>query len=168
MVLVKLEQMSAPLVPSPLDYVGRRRFAFYPPIAHPDPNEWLLGVGSRTEIQIVNACTGGEVWIPWQYIGAVSETNSPLLLVGLTVALDFRGETVRPRTKRVIEMPVCSLAANDSEPHSRPPQTCPADVTQIRLDSHAGSLLNRAVATTCIGALVVALLASLIAAAASS
>ena len=80
--------MSAPLVPSPLDYIGRRRFAFYPPIKNFEPNEWMLGTGSWTEVQIVNSRTGIEIWIPRQYIGAVSESSGVLLIVGLRKELE--------------------------------------------------------------------------------
>jgi hypothetical protein len=155
--------MSAPLVPSPLDYVGRRKFAFYPPIAHPDPNEWMLGTGSRSEVQVVNARTGREIWISRQYIGAVSETSSPLLIVGLTKALKFREGTVEPRVKRVIEMPPAPRpqAENSVGLSHRPSH--PASVTAIRLESRSDSALNKAMIFTFISAIVVALVAALVA-----
>ncbi|MBV8866195.1 MAG: hypothetical protein JO210_12445 [Acidobacteriaceae bacterium] len=153
--------MSAPLTPSPLDYVGRRRFAFYPPIAHIDPNEWLLGVGDRSEVQVVNAQTGREIWVSRQYIGAVSETSSPLLIVGLTKALDFRGGSVEPRVKQIIEMP--PAAGIEEEAINRSPT--PASVVEIRLESRADSAFNKAVLATCICAIVLALLAGLVTAA---
>ncbi len=156
--------MSAPLLPSPLDYVGRRRFAFYPPIAHPDPNEWLVGGGSHAEIQVVNARTGHEIWISRQYIGAVSETSSPLLVVGLTKALTFREGAVEPKVKRVIEMPVSAATGEGSLPKASL-RSHPAPVIEIRLESKSDSALNKAMISTCIGAIVVALLAALIAAA---
>ena len=57
-------------MPSPLDYIGPRRFAFYPAIRNADPNEWILGTGSRSEVQVINAQTGREIWVPRQHIGA--------------------------------------------------------------------------------------------------
>lgn len=116
--------MSAPLVPSPLDYVGRRPFAFYPPIRNAHPNAWVIGTSAWTEVQVVNARDGYELWIPRQYIGAVSESDSPLLIVGLTKELDFRNGTLAPRVKRVIEMPHAPEANQQPEQdppgHSRP------------------------------------------------
>ena len=113
-------------MPSPLDYIGRRRFAFYPPIEHADPNEWRFGVGRRSEVQVVNFQTGREIWIPRQYIGAVSETAVPLLIVGLTKALEFREGALKPRIKRVIEMPPPSQEHFGFEPFSpAPPQMAP-------------------------------------------
>ncbi|HEY6986917.1 MAG TPA: hypothetical protein VH369_00960 [Bryobacteraceae bacterium] len=151
--------MSAPLLPSPLDYVGHRRFAFYPPIAHPEPNEWVLGLGARAEVQVVNARTGTEIWIARQYIGAVSETSTSLI-VGLTQALDVREGSVEPKVKQVIQMPASKA---DRLPRRQPSK--PAAVVEIRLESRSKSPLSRVLITTCTGAIVVALLAALITAA---
>jgi hypothetical protein len=152
--------MSAPLLPSPLDYVGRRKFVFYPPIAHPDPNEWMLGTGSRSQVQVVNACTGREIWISRQYIGAVSETSSPLLIVGLTKSLRFREGTVEPRVKRVIEMPPAPRSQPENRFGSSPRNSAPASVTAIRLEPRSDSALNKAMIVTFVSAVVVALVAA--------
>jgi hypothetical protein len=154
--------MSAPLVPSPLDYVGRRRFAFYPAIAHPDPNEWMLGTSSRSEVQVVNACTGREIWISRQYIGAVSETSSPLLIVGLTKSLAFREGAIEPKVKGVIEMPPVSRSQAESPPGALPRHSAPASVTAIRLEPRVDSALNKAMFFTFLGAVLVALVAAAI------
>jgi hypothetical protein len=151
--------MPAPLVPSPLDYVGRRRFAFYPPIAHPDPNEWVLGVGARSEVQVVNAHTGREIWVSRQYIGAVSETSTSLI-VGLTQALDARAGSVEPKFRQVIQMP--SRPGNRLTKNSSGKR---ANVVEIRLSTTSKGLLNRALLRTCTCAIVLALLAALVTAA---
>ena|SRR6185312_1666135 len=160
--------MSAPLVPSPLDYVGRRPFAFYPAIKNTEPNEWLLGTGSWSEVQVVNARTGSELWVPRQYIGAVSETDGPLLIVGVTKDLEFHEGTVEPCVKRVIEMPHVEAAegGTDSRPEHTRRNDGPAPVVGIRLAERGDSSMNKAFATLAIGALVVCLLAALVAAAA--
>ena len=158
--------MSAPLVPSPLDYIGRRRFAFYPAIAHSDPNEWLLGTGSRTEVQVINAQTGQEIWVSRQYIGAVSETADLFLLVGLTQTLKNRSGSAEPSVKRVIEMPATRNESLKPPRIERSlPRLTPAPVVQIRLEQKPESPFNKALFTTCIGALVVILVAALITAA---
>lgn len=156
--------MSAPPLPSPLDYIGLRRFAFYPPIAHPDPNEWVLGIGARSEVQVVNVYSGRELWIPRQYIGAVSETNSSVLVVGLTKALRFREGTIEPQVKQVIQMPSVERKPALLGAHA-PYPLHGAPVVAIRLESKSASALNKALMGTCTGAVVMALLAALIAAA---
>ncbi|MDQ2711967.1 MAG: hypothetical protein M3Y24_06990 [Acidobacteriota bacterium] len=153
--------MSAPPVPSPLDYVGYRRFAFYPPIVHPDPNDWRVGSSSRSAVQVVNVQTGSELWISRQYIGAVSETDSSLI-VGLTKALDARAGTIEPRVKRVIEMPSISSASNRLTERNASGGSLRAPVIQIRLESPGHSVLNKALVITCAAAIVLALLAALI------
>jgi hypothetical protein len=160
--LVTLGKVSAPFLPSPLDYVGRRRFAFYPPIAHPDPNEWLLGQGGRSEVQVVNARTGREIWVSRQYIGAVSETSSPLLVVGLTKALQISAGNVEPKVKRVIEMPARREA---SKLRAFAANASPAPVVEISLEPRARSAMNKALLTACTAAIVLALLAALVTAA---
>ncbi len=153
--------MGAPLMPSPLDYVGRRRFAFYPPIKNAEPNEWILGASAWSEVQVVNSCTGREIWIPRQYIGAVSDAHGSVLIVGLTKELEHRAGALGPRIKRVIEMP---HADEDSEKpfldtsRRRPG---PAPIIGIRLEPREDSSMNKALATLGIGALM-SLLAALI------
>ncbi|MGA7411524.1 MAG: hypothetical protein WBW33_13665, partial [Bryobacteraceae bacterium] len=61
--------MSAPLMPPLLEEVGRRRFAFYPPIANAEPNEWQLRGATRTEVNAINIRTELEIWIPRHYLG---------------------------------------------------------------------------------------------------
>ena len=129
--------MSAPLVPSPLDFIGRGRFAFYPPLALADPNTWILGASSWSEVQVINAKTGREIWVPRRYIGAVSD-NHEALVVGLTQPLDMRKGKLVPRANcRVIEMP---LPLN-SEPR---PHESPAPVIGIRLEQKATSTFQSA------------------------
>src|ERR1700734_699342 len=106
--------MSAPLVPSPLDYIGRKRFAFYPAIRHADPNSWILGASSWSEVQVINAQTGRELWIPRRYVGAVSD-NHDALIVGLTQHVDLRdGEVVPCGDRRVIQMPLPRVSCGGS------------------------------------------------------
>jgi hypothetical protein len=146
--------MAAPLVPSPLDCIGRKRFAFYPPIENSGPNEWLLGSASRSEVQAVNAYTGAEIWISRQYIGAVSD-HTDVLTVGLRKALAFREGVLEPRVKRVIEMP---RVATDRFQVRR--QQGPAAVVAIRLDDGRKSSATKAVVGVAVTALVIALLAA--------
>jgi hypothetical protein len=149
--------MSA-LVPSPLDYIGGRRFVFYPAIKNADPNEWRLGAGARAEVQVVNAKTGRELWVPRQYIGAVSDSNDSLLIVGLRKELDFRAGSLEPRVKRVIEMPLASSTTPTALQDASSRTIGPARVIAIRLDERKKSPASKAVVGLAIGALLAWLL----------
>src|SRR5438132_7428930 len=102
---VTLRRMSAPLMPSPLDHIGRQQFSFRPAIKNADPNEWMLAIVSWSEIKVVNPRTGREIWIPRHYIDAVSDASGPMLVVRLTKELEYSAGALHPRVKRVIEMP---------------------------------------------------------------
>jgi hypothetical protein len=152
--------MSAPLVPSPLDYVGRRRFAFYPPIRNAQPNEWMLGAGSWAEVQVVNPTTGRELWVPRLYISAVSESGG-VLMVELTTELEIRGRSLEPRRKRVIEMPRAAAKVEATDESPPPRNAGPAPVVGIRLEDRAESTMSKAIVMLGISALLISLLAAL-------
>lgn len=145
--------MSAPLVPSPLDYIGHRRFAFYPAIRNVEPNEWLLGTGSWNEVQVVNPHTGAELWIPRRYIGAVADSNYPLLVVGLRRELAYHAGTLEPRVKRVIEMPQKPADPSTAENDERR-STGPAPVIGIRIENRENSPMNKAIIVLGIAAMI--------------
>jgi hypothetical protein len=151
--------MSAPLVPSPLDYIGRRPFAFYPPIKNAQPNQWMLGARSWAEVQVLNPSTGRELWVPRQYIGAVADRGE-VLVVGLTTELEIRGGSIEPRRKRVIEMPRTPATPQASESTVRPDG--PAPVVGIRLEDRAESTMSKAVVLLGVSALLISLLAALV------
>jgi hypothetical protein len=132
-----------PLVPSPLDYIGLRHFAFYPHIRNLEPNEWTLGVGSWTEVQVVNARTGHDVWIPRQYIGAVSESSGRTVIVGLRKELEYRDGMLQPCVKRVIEMPRNIDQACTGDNSERRAEG-PAPVVGIRVENREDSPMNKA------------------------
>jgi hypothetical protein len=157
--------MSAPLVPSPLDYIGRKSFAFYPPVCHSGPNSrsspnlWILGASSWSEVQVINAQTGVELWIPRQFIGAVSGQDESLI-VGLTQQLELRKGKVVPHTsRRVLQMPV----RRDS-PVTRHHEG-PAHVIGIRLEKSRPAAFQKAPFRVCVCVLfVVGLLALVVSA----
>lgn len=130
--------MSAPLVPSPLDYIGRRPFALYPPIGDDGPNEWLLGSGSWAEVQFVNAVTGMELWVPRTYIGGVSDRPGLPLVVELTKELDRTANGIAPKVKEVIELPLPSKAKRKRRQELAP-------VVGIRIEQPVPSTRIRAI-----------------------
>ena len=157
--------MSAPLVPSPLDYIGRRPFAFYPAIGLTSPNEWLLGAGSLVEVQVINVKTGAELWVPRQYVGAVSDGDL-LPIVGLTASLEYLNGQVQPKDKRVLQMPPLNkpkIKPQASESGLDPNQAAP--VVAIRLHSRTDSRLGKTVLILSVAGLIVSLLYALMTAA---
>lgn len=149
--------MAAPLMPPPLDEIARRRFAFYPCIWNLEPNEWMLSSATWVDAQVVNVRTGQQIAVPRRYIGAVSETDDPILIVGLTKELEYRENALWPRVRKVIEMPV---AVNESRPFRicEPRPDGPAPVVGIRLENGDESRASRLLTTAGIGAVVVSLL----------
>jgi len=161
-IFATLKSMSAPLVPSPLDYIGRKSFAFYPPVhaAGPNapacPNIWILGASSWSEVQVINAQTGGELWIPRQFIGAVSD-NYESLVVGLTQQMELRKGKIVPHTsRRVIQMPV-----QRDQPSARKHEG-PADIIGIRIEKAQPSAFQKAPFRVCVCVLFVTGLLALV------
>jgi hypothetical protein len=146
--------MASPFVPSPLDCIGRKRFAFYPSIENGGPNDWFLGAGSRSEVQAINAQTGAEIWIARQYIGAVSD-HTEYLTVGLRKTLELHNGAIQPCVKRVIEMPQVASPRSELRRASGP-----AAVVAIRLEDNRKSSVNKLSVAVAIASLVAALLAT--------
>src|ERR1700692_3453711 len=46
--------VGGPLIPTPLDQLGRRAFAFYPPIVGIEHNEWLLRRATWSDVEVHN------------------------------------------------------------------------------------------------------------------
>lgn len=151
--------MSAPLVPSPLDYVGRRTFSFYPPIRGAEPNVWYLRSSSWSEVQVVNAENATKLWLSRQYVGGVSDRDAHLV-VELTTQLDFADGSVAPHMKRIIEMPQHAEALTKP---GRKPRRGPAPVVGIRTESPEPAS-TRLLAKIGLGVVVLSVLSALAAA----
>jgi hypothetical protein len=151
--------MLAPLLPSPLDQMGRQRFSFCPAIKNADPNEWMLALLSWSEIKVVNARTGREIWIPRQYIDGVSDASRPLLVIRLTKEFEYRAGALWPRVQRVIEMPNRADHGRMNVLKDRGPG--PAPVVGIRLENRTESPRGKALSYAGIGAILVSILAAL-------
>lgn len=131
--------MSAPLVPSPLDYVGRRKFLLFPPISNIAPNEWLRGKTSWSEAQLVNAVTGQDIWVPWQSICGVSDGPDLQLVVELKDELEYRDGNVSLKVKRVITMPALPENAPELPRRRRGKRNGPAPVIGIKIEDEAST-----------------------------
>jgi len=148
-----------PLLPPPFDELGRKPFSFYPALVGVEHNQWRLGKVSWSEVQVINARSGDEIWIPRRMLGELSRTDDPVMIVGLTRELEYRMGQVIPHVRRVIEMP---RAVNDI-PRTAPaePVTPAAPVIGIRLDSGAegkvGRLLVSGVAIALVALILIAI-----------
>ncbi len=125
--------MAIPPIPPPLESLGNRPFSFYPAILNIEHNEWLYRKATWSEVLVTNAKTGEDLWIPRRFLGELSRIDDPVVIVGLNKELEYRGGSVWPYQRRVIQMP---LAVND-EPRSAAaaPRSEPAPVIGIRVES---------------------------------
>jgi len=143
-------------MPTGFEQIGSRPFSFYPPVVNVEHNEWHYRKATWSEVLVVNAKNALEVWIPRLYIGEFSRIDEPVVIVGLTKELEYKGGQVWPYVRRVIEMP---RAVNDAY---RPPveQDVPraASVVGIRTESGTESRIWRLL----VGALAVGVVACLI------
>ena len=103
-----------------LGELAGRRFSFYPTILNVEHNEWRLVRETWSEVLVANVESGLEIWIPRTYLGSISNTDSPVLIVGLTRELEWKAGKVWPHQKRLIEMPARK---------SRPATAVPVDAS---------------------------------------
>lgn len=147
--------MSAPLLPPPYDQVGHRPFSFYPAIVNIEHNEWRLQKATWSEFLVVNTKTLEEIWIPRRFIGDLSRTDEPVMIVGLTREVEFKNGQIVPFVRRVIQMP---KAVNDMpRPADVPPESGakPQPVVGIRFESNTERRVGRLI----VGAMLVGILA---------
>ena len=125
--------MASPPIPPTLYQLAARPFSFYPPIVNIKHNEWRFRKATWSEIQVVNCLTGDEIWISRRFVGEVSRTDDPVLIVGLIRELEWKGGMVVPFERRIIEMPL-AVNAMPSAHVPRNERRSPAPVIGIRLE----------------------------------
>jgi hypothetical protein len=151
--------MSSPPIPPSLEHLATRPFSFYPPIVHIEHNEWLYRKANWSEVLVLNCKTGMEIWISRRYIGAVSRVDDPVLIVGLQKELEYKGGTVWPYQRRVIEMPMAVGApplTSQIDDEGRP---MAAPVVPMRVESSTDTRIFKLIG----GAILVAIVGYLIA-----
>jgi len=149
--------MSTPVVPPPLEALRNRPFSFYPAILNIEHNQWQYRRATWSDVLVVNARTGQEIWIPRRFLGEISRIEDPVVIVGLLKELEYKEGAVWPYRRRVIEMPIAvGASARPSLPEQR---TGLAPVVGIRLESNHESHLFRIVG----GALVLGIVAAYVA-----
>jgi hypothetical protein len=143
-------------MPPGFEQIGNRPFSFYPPVVNIEHNEWHYRKATWSEVLVVNAKTGLEVWIPRLYVGQFSRIEEPVVIVGLSKELEYKGGQVWPYVRRVIEMPRAVNESYRSTVEEPEPRTAP--VVGIRTESGTESRIWRLL----VGALVAGIVASLI------
>lgn len=124
--------MAAPPIMPFLLHLAARPFSFYPAIAGIAHNEWLLRKATWQEWVVVNSRTREEISIPRRFVGDVSSTDHPVLIVGLLRELQCRNGIALPHEGRVIEMP----RTNEENGAAHVPRAGgPAPVIGIRLET---------------------------------
>ncbi|PWT97166.1 MAG: hypothetical protein C5B51_31960 [Terriglobia bacterium] len=144
--------MSSPPIPPQLEHLGTRPFSFYPSILNVDHNEWLFRKATWSEVLVVNCKSSVEIWIPRRFLGEISRADDPVLIVGLNKELEYKGGSVWPVQRRVIEMPVA--VGGSSTVGVEVERTEPAPVVGIRVPPNTENRIFRLIA----GALLFAIL----------
>ncbi len=125
--------MSSPPVPPQAELLDRP-FAFFPPIAGVEDNEWTLVEATWSDMLVRNIGGDFQVAIPRSFFGQVSETDKPVRIVGLTQELEYRMGVVWPVRRKVLEMkPSPLVRAVAGADHADPPRGLSA-VTGVTSD----------------------------------
>ena len=141
-----------------LDTFGPRPFSFYPAIRNVEYNEWTFARETWSEVQVVNSRSGQEVWIPRHFIGTVSSSDEPVLIVGLKRELEMKAGAVWPYQRAVIEMPPPPREGErrsgpEPEGAPEPPEPAPSAESQV------GRLIGYALAVGVMACLIVVIFA---------
>src|SRR5262245_11822896 len=122
---------SPPIVPSHI-HLAARPFSVHPAIAGGGHSGRRLRRATWQESLVVNSRTNEELSIPRRFLGEISSTDHPVLIVGLLRELQCKNGVALPFERRVIEMPLAAGAEND--PRLLPRSGGPAPVIGIRLE----------------------------------
>lgn len=132
-------------------HLAARPFSFYPAIAGIGHNQWRLRKQTWQDWIVVNSRTNEEITIPRRFVGEISSTDHPVLIVGLVRELRCENGIALPFERRVIEMPLA--AGGENVPPHPPRSSGPAPVIGIRLESRRRSRVYQVVG----GALAIAI-----------
>jgi hypothetical protein len=126
--------MATPPIPPALEHLAARPFSFYPAIVGIEHNEWRYRKGTWSEILVLNCRTEEEIWIPRRFIGEVSRSDDPVLIVGLNRELEYKAGAVWPFQRRVLQMPPATPPPPKPADAETPTEAKPAPVVGIRLE----------------------------------
>ena len=89
----------------PFELLSGRRFSFYPSIRNIEHNEWTLEKDTWSEILAKNVASGQLLWVPRNYLGEISNSDMPVLIVGLKLELAYKAGQLVPYRDPVVELP---------------------------------------------------------------
>ncbi len=92
-------------MPPTLDSLRDREFSFHPSIANVATNLWRLKDANWSEFLVENEDESVQVWVPRRYLGEISASDRPVMIVGLNRSLEYKAGQVWPLQKRILEMP---------------------------------------------------------------
>ena len=150
--------MSTPPAPPQAELIDHP-FSFYPAIHGIENNEWRLREATWSEMFVINTQTDLEIAIPRRFFGAVSETDKPVMIVGLTTELEYKTGAVWPLKRNVLSMPPPPLATPPPGPKSAPDPSEPTGLSAIMGTSAGGteSRIGRMMAITMLSVVAVGL-----------
>lgn len=128
------EDSLSPL-PPPLDRLAGREFSFYPSIENVAENLWVLREANWSEFLVENRTDAAQVWVPRRYLGEISSTDRPVMIVGLNRQLELKAGQVWPVTKRVLPMPRVPAGEPAPEETGKPGKLESGLGAAIRLDA---------------------------------
>ena len=102
--------------PPPLDQLAEREFSFYPSIGNLETNLWQILEANWSEFLVKNVGDQTQVWVPRRYLGDVSASDRPVMIVGLNRQLEYKAGQVWPVQKRVLAMPRVPSGTNAEVP----------------------------------------------------
>jgi len=137
--------MPAPPNPPTPDALREGPFSFYPAIVNVEHNEWLLRKSTWSEILVANCKTGTEIWISRRFLGEISRTDEPVMIVGLTKELEYKAGSVWPYERRILEMPrTANHGRQKLEPVGEPPKGARGMRFERGPESRVGRLIGAA------------------------
>jgi len=148
--------MDAPASPPIVDELGTRHFALYPAIHNIEFNEWVCRRGNWSELMLHNIKMDLDVWVPRSYLGEISWTEDPIVIVGLKRELEYKGGSIIPHARRVIAMPGAPMrpvAVPDAE-GGKPMGSFSAAMSEVRGAQGTESWVSKAILGTILGGLV--------------
>ncbi|MCW5978881.1 MAG: hypothetical protein KIT09_12425 [Bryobacteraceae bacterium] len=130
-----------------LDKFAGRPFSFYPPILGIEHNEWVYRKGSWSEVLVGNTKMETELWVPRRFLGDVSQVDKPVMIVGLSQELEYKGGAVWPHKRRVLAMPAATAPAPAELKPGGPPRQRES-ATDVKIERLvAGALIVGVIAT---------------------
>lgn len=142
-----------PEYPPPLDDLAGREFSFHPSIVNIETNLWTVVEANWSEFLVRNVADQTQVWVPRRYLGALSASDRPVMIVGLDKQLEYKAGQVWPVHKRVIEMPRAPGAQAAVELRESEPKLSLV-APPMRLDA-SEKKLGRLILTVMVGGLLV-------------